>query len=67
MNNLIIRSAMLRTGVRTWQVAKDILKISEPTIYRKLRSELPEEEQLRIAALIEEYAKNGGQISEERH
>lgn len=60
MNNLIIRSAMLKTGVRAWQVAKEIMKISEPTYYRMLRDELPEDEQKRIAVLIEEYAKNGG-------
>lgn len=60
MNNLIIRSAMLTTGVRAWQVARDILKVSEPTLYRKMRDEIPEEEQKEIAARIEEYAKNGG-------
>ncbi len=60
MNNLIIRSAMLKTGVRAWQVARDILKVSEPTLYRKLREEIPEEEQKEIAARIEEYANNGG-------
>ena len=64
MNNLIIRGAMLKTGVRAWQVAKDILKISEPTLYRKLREEIPEDEQQKIAALIEDYAKNGGQDHE---
>lgn len=59
MNNLIIRSAMLRTGIRGYQVAK-LLNVSDPTFYRKMRDELPEDEQQRIASLIEEYAKNGG-------
>lgn len=64
MNNLIIRTALIKHNVRTWQLAIDILHTSEPTIYRKLRHELPEAEQLEIAAAIEEYAKNGGQTNE---
>ena len=64
MNNLIIRTALIKHNVRTWQLANDILKVSEPTVYRKLRIELPEDEQRRIASLIEEYAKNGGQDHE---
>lgn len=56
MNNLIIRNALLKHNVRTWQLATEILKVSEPTIYRKLRRELPEEEQKKIAAMIEAYA-----------
>lgn len=64
MNNLIIRGAMLKTGVRAWQVAKHILKISEPTLYRKLRDEIPEDEQRQIATLIEEYAEKGAREHE---
>ena len=65
MNNLLIRIALLKTGLRNWQLA-NILEVSEPTLYRKLRHELPEEEQKRIAELIEMHAKNGG-ISNEQH
>jgi hypothetical protein len=65
MNNLIIRSAMLKTGIRAWQVAKYIMKVSDPTFYRKMRDELPESEQLKIATLIEEYAQKGGQDHDE--
>lgn len=64
MNNLIIRSAMMKTGVRGWQVATNILKVSEPTFYRKMRNEMTEEEQKEIASRIEEYAKNGGREHE---
>ena len=60
MNNLIIRTALIKNNVRAWQLAKDILHTSEPTLYRKLRQELPETEQLEIAKAIEEFAKNGG-------
>ena len=61
MNNLIIRTALMKSNVRTWELAGRILRISEPTLYRKLRKEIPEDEQHQIASLIEEYAKNGGQ------
>ena len=60
MNNLIIRNALIKYNVRTWQLARDILKISEPTIYRKLRSELPEDEQKQIASQIANFAMKGG-------
>ncbi len=56
MNNLIIRNALIKYNVRTWQLARDVLKISEPTIYRKLRSELPEDEQKQIASQIADFA-----------
>ncbi len=64
MNNLIVRTALIKHNVRAWELAAKILCISEPTLYRKLRSELPEDEQRKIASLIEEYAKNGGQDHE---
>ena len=64
MNNLIVRSALLETGVRAWQVARDILKVSEPTYFRMMRNEMPEDEQIRIANLIKDFAKNGGQEHE---
>ena len=59
MNNLIIRTVLIKHNVRAWQLAKDILHISEPTLYRKLRIEIPEEEQMQIASLIMEYAEGG--------
>lgn len=60
VNNLIVRTKLLETGLRTWKLA-DILNVSEPTIYRKLRKELSAEEQNRICRLIDEYvAKEAG-------
>lgn len=55
MNNMIVRTALLTHNVRTWQLAK-IMGISEPTVYRRLRQELPEEDQKKIAAMIKQYA-----------
>lgn len=60
MNNQIIRVAMIKTGVRAWQVANHIMNVSEQTFFKRMRNEMPENEQQRIAALIEEYAQNGG-------
>lgn len=59
-NNLIIRTALLKNNVYLWELA-DILGVSEPTVVRRIRKELPEEEQLRIAEMISEYAKSGEQ------
>ena len=56
MTNMIIRKTLLATGTKYWQLARDILGISEATLSRKLREELPEDEQREIAAKIEAYA-----------
>jgi hypothetical protein len=53
---MIIRTAMMQNEVRGWQVAKYIFHTTEPTYYRKMRDELPDDEQRKIAAQIEAYA-----------
>ena len=57
--NRQIKITLAVNNVRQWELAK-ILNVSEMTITRRLRNELPQEEQDRICKLIEEYAKNGG-------
>ncbi len=59
MNNSMIRMKLITTGLKYWQLAR-ILGISEMTLYRRLREELPEDEQVRICTLIDEYLQNGG-------
>ena len=54
--NLDIRAAAKSAGVKLWEIA-DHLKISEPSITRKLRHELPQVEKERIFSIIEEIAK----------
>ena len=54
--NLDIRAAAKSAGVMLWEIA-DHLKISEPSITRKLRHELPQAEKDRIFSIIEEIAK----------
>ena len=51
-NNVKIRLKMFEAGMKQWHVAR-LLGMSESTFSRKLRDELPEEEQDRIIALIE--------------
>lgn len=64
MKNPIIRIAMIKNNVRGCQVARDILKVSDSTYFRMMRKDLPDKEQLRIAAMIEDYAAKGGRIHE---
>lgn len=45
-------------GVSMWRIAEKI-GISEPTFYRKLRHELPEEDKEKIRAIIKELAQKG--------
>lgn len=47
---------MISNNVKQWEVA-ELLKVSEPSLSRMLRHELPEEEQDRIINLIEESKK----------
>lgn len=54
--NYIVNEAFFRTGVTRYLFAK-YLGISEQTLYRKLREELPIEEQEKLVSLIEKYAE----------
>lgn len=60
VTNPIIRIAMMQNDVRGWQVATHILNVSEPTFYRMIREDLPEDKQREIAAKIEAYAAQKG-------
>lgn len=53
MENLEIRRKLKETKVMQWQVA-DKLGVSEMTLVRKLRYELPEAEKQKIFSIIEE-------------
>lgn len=56
MNNQEIRKVAREKNVNLWEIA-DELKISEPTMTRKLRHELAADEKATILALIEEIAE----------
>lgn len=53
--NLMIRECMRTHDIRLWEVA-DLLGVSESTVVKRFRHELPEEEQKRIIELIKENA-----------
>lgn len=54
--NLKVRSAMRLNKVAMWMLA-DQLGCHENTVLRRLRHELPETEQNRLLAIIEEIGK----------
>ena len=56
MKNMKIRQALLEVGMKNYQLA-EIMGISEFTLSRKLRNELPEEEQERIVSIIKASKK----------
>lgn len=56
MANERIREALESNAMRQWELAER-LGVSEFTLTRRLRRELPENEQARILALIESSAK----------
>ena len=60
MQNFTIRKTAKDKKVPLWAVA-DRLGISEPTMTRKLRHELPPEEKQQILALIDKIAKEAAQ------
>lgn len=55
MKNKRIREEAQRRGVRLWQIACE-LGINDGNFSRRLRRELPEEEQMEILAIIDRLA-----------
>ena len=53
--NKDIRREAKANGVALWQIAK-VLKISEPTMTRRLRDELPETEKTNIRRIISDLS-----------
>jgi len=53
MTNIKIRIAMVECNIKQWQLAK-LLNVSESTVNRLLREELPQERQDQIVGLIKE-------------
>ncbi len=64
--NFLIRKCLAANMVKHWELAK-LLNVSEMTLTRKFRTELPIDEQKRICKLIEEYAEKRGQDHERVH
>lgn len=56
MNNLDLRNAIQKSGLRHYEVAK-LMNISEGTFGRKLRFEITKEEKEKILEIIEKNRK----------
>ena len=56
MKNQEIRQAALRKGVRMWQIA-EALGVHENTFSRRLRTELPQDEQEKILSIIDDLSR----------
>ena len=56
MSNITVRTEALKKGVKLWQIAER-MGISDANFSRKLRRELPEEEQQKILDIINTIAK----------
>lgn len=59
MRNKEIREIMQELNISQWKLG-ELLGVSENTINRWLRKELPEEKKQKILSAIDEYIKNGG-------
>jgi hypothetical protein len=57
MSNKGIRKFAKEKGVFLWEIAR-ALGISEPTMTRRLRSELSEKEQTEMKSIIEKLSEN---------
>lgn len=58
MENKRIRKELKERGVKYWELAR-IMGISDATLTRRLRNEIPEEEQDRIIKLIRKHGGGG--------
>lgn len=55
MENIMVRESAKKHGVRLWQVA-EALGVSDFTLSRRLRHELPEAERAKLIAIVEQIA-----------
>ena len=58
MENQRIRTEAAAHGVKLWQIA-EVYGLNDSNFSRKLRRELPEDEQQRIIGIIEQIAAEG--------
>ena len=54
MNNILIRNALAKCNRKQWELA-EVIGTNEYSLSRKLRHELPEDEQKEIVSLIEKH------------
>lgn len=56
MNNLDVRFAANKAGVKLWQIA-DAIGVADSNFSRKLRKELPDDEKAKIFEIIRRIAE----------
>lgn len=61
--NMEIRKEVVKSGVKMWEVA-EAMGIADTTFSRKLRRELPHEQQEHILTVIREIAGRKGELSD---
>ena len=59
MKNTLIKSELTKRNMKQWELA-EIMNMNEFSLSRKLRHDLPEEEQRQIVSLIKEHEKKKG-------
>lgn len=59
MKNQLIRNALSMHNLRQWELA-EMMNINEFSLSRKMRKELPSEEQRKIVSLIEKHTAEKG-------
>lgn len=59
--NMEIRKEVVKSGVKMWEVA-EAMGIADTTFSRKLRRELPHEQQEHILTVIREIADRKGEL-----
>ena len=63
MQNLDLRKSAKAAGIPLWRIA-DAIGVSEPTMTRKLRHELPGNEKKQLLDLIKQLAREGENADE---
>lgn len=59
--NDAIRKAAKKAGVHLWQVA-EVLGVNDGNLSRRLRRELPQEEQVKVLGIIERIAQESKEV-----
>ena len=59
LSNIDLRETAKKSGVRFWEIC-EVLQISEPTMTRLLRRELPDEKKEQIRGIIQQLAQKDG-------
>lgn len=57
VNNLLLRTEMMKEGIKQYELAK-LMNVSVNTLVRRMREEMPKEEQKRLIELFKNNRKD---------